>query len=160
MILFNRSKSLIAILLLTVILFSCCKSNQEAFNSAYRKLKDKNEEVQLAEKAKTASNVSKEMTQTFVDTTSVHPPENITLVLGEPINLSNYSIVARSFMNKTNARSYQGRMEDEGFPAILVQNEELMYRIIIASFKTESEARGKLQQIRQSFPESWILVRK
>lgn len=157
---FYLSKSFIAILLLTVLLFSSCKSNQEAFNSAYKKLKDKNEEVQLAEKAKTASIVSKEMTQTFVDTTSVHAPENITLVLGEPINLSNYSIVARSFMNQTNARSYQGRMEDEGFPAILVQNEELMYRIVIASFKTESEARSKLQQIRKSFPESWILVKK
>lgn len=147
-------------IILTIFLFSCCKSNKEAYNSAFRKLKEKSEENQLADRAKTASIVSKELTQHYTDTTAVHPPEMITLVVGEPINLSDYCIVAKTFINKTNARSFLGRMEDEGYPAVLIQNEELVYRIIIASFKTETEARNRLEQIRRTFPDAWILVKK
>jgi hypothetical protein len=155
-----RSVSFICFLVLMSSLFSCCKSNKDAYNSAYRILKQKSEDDQLDKKAKTAMTVSKELTQHITDTTAVHKPETITLVAGEPINLSDYSIVTKSFINKTNARSYQSRMEDDGYPAVLVQNEDLMFRIIIASFKTESEARARLVQIRQTFPEAWVLVRK
>jgi len=156
----KRSVYIISVLVISVSLFSCCKSNKDAFNTAYKKMKEKNEESQLDLKAKTATKVSNEVMMNYKDTSAIHPPETVNLVAGEPIHLSDYNIVAKSFMNKTNARSYQGRMEDEGYPAVLVQNEELMYRIIIASFKSPEEARKKLDQVRTLFPEAWILVRK
>ncbi len=156
----KRSFYFISVLILSLVLFSCCKSNKDAFNNAYKRMKEKNEDTQLDLKAKTASKVSNEVMMNYKDTSAVHPPEVVNLVAGEPINFSDYSIVAKSFMNKTNARSFHGRMEDDGYPAVLIQNEELMYRIVIASFKTQEEARKKLDQVRTLFPEAWILIRK
>lgn len=149
-----------ATLFLFLGLFSCCKSNKDAYNSAYKKLKEKNDEIQLAERAKTASDVSKEITMHYTDTTAVHPPESVTLLVGEPINFKEYSIVAKTFINRTNARSFQKRMEEEGYPAILVQNDELVFRIILISFDSEAEARDRLVSVRKVFPDAWILRRK
>lgn len=144
------------ILLMIFVLFSGCKSNQDAYNTTYRRLKEKEAEIVKA-KAKTAMSVPKEILSG--DSSATHISETINLIAGEGNNLSDYSIVVKSFINKTNARGYQARMIDDGYPAVLVQNEELMYRIIVASFESKDNAANKLNVLKNTFPEAWILVR-
>jgi len=148
----------VLLLPVSLLLFSCCKSNEKAYNAAYQKLKEKNEEIALTERAKTAETISDEVINRQTSG-SIKATEVVTLILGEETHLSKYSIVIKSFINKTNARSLYSRMIEEGHPAVLVQNKELMYRIIIESCRYEQDADRILSKVKQSWPDAWILVR-
>jgi len=41
---------------------------------------------------------------------------------------------------------------------LVVENDKGMLRVIIASFDTYQEARTKIDQIRDSYPDAWVLV--
>jgi hypothetical protein len=144
-------------LLAVLILFTACKSNQDAYNTAYRKLKEREDSL-MESKAQTATTIN--MDALAADSSSVYRSEEFTLILGDEKNLSDYSLVVKTFINRTNARGYYGRLEEEGYPAILIQNRNLLYRIIVASFPTLEEAQAKQQQLRETFPESFILRRR
>ena len=107
--------------------------------------------------AKTAMNVPKNAYSR--DTTDSNPIEKLNLILGKEENVSAYNIVARSFINRTNARGYYSQMVDKGFPAALVQNEDLMYRIVISSYLSMDDAVYKLKEISKAYPEAYILIR-
>lgn len=85
--------------------------------------------------------------------------ENFTLILGEEQSLLQYSIVSRSFINRTNARGFYSQMVEKKYPAVLIQNDDRMYRIIIASFSTLEEAESKLSDYKKSFPDAYILFK-
>jgi len=144
------------ILFLLMVVFVGCKSNPEAYSNTYRKLKEK-EESQFDANAKTAMDVPQSSNSN--DTTTGYLSENFNLVLGEKINVSDFNIVARSFINRTNARGYFSQMEDNGYPAVLVQNEEMLFRIIIASFTSREDAENKLKEIKKIYPEAYILMK-
>jgi len=144
------------IVFILLVVFVSCKSNPEAYSNTYRKLKEK-EESQMDANAKTAMDVPQNSYSN--DSTTGYPSEQITLILGETLNVSNYNIVARSFINKTNARGYFSQMVENGYPAALVQNDDMMFRIIIASFTSMEEAEKKLKEIKKNYPEAYILVK-
>jgi hypothetical protein len=141
---------------LLLFLLASCKSNQEAYNTTYQKLKEK-EEAMMDAKAKTAMDVPKSATSK--DSTNKYLSEKFNLILGDEQNISVYSIVTKSFINKTNAKSYFSRMEENGYPAALIQNEDLMFRIVVASFSTKIEAENKLKEINKDYPDAIILKR-
>jgi len=144
------------ILVLFMIILAGCKSNPEVYNTTYRKLKDK-EEAMMDANAKTAMKVPKSVFTN--DSTGSYLTEKLNLILGNEVNFSTYNIVARSFINRTNARGYYSQMVDNGFPAALVQNEDMMYRIIIASFLSMEDAQNRLKEISKAYPEAYILIR-
>jgi hypothetical protein len=150
-------KKYIVFILLGMMVLPACKSNLEAYNMAYQKLKEK-EESQVNSRAKTTMSVH--LDSTVNDSSVVYRTENLTLLLGVEKNFKDYNVVARTFINRTNARGYYEQMKEDGFPALLVQNQDQLYRIIVASFPTPELAEGKKAELKPKFPDISIVFRK
>lgn len=71
-----------------------------------------------------------------------------------------YHVVVGAFGNHDNARNLRNKLINEGNNAIMVQNEQNMLRVIIASYNDYSEARAKINQIRATYADAWVLVQK
>ncbi|MDD4921654.1 MAG: SPOR domain-containing protein [Bacteroidales bacterium] len=144
------------IFFLLLVLFSGCKSNPEAYNMAYDRLKQKEKSL-VDTNAKPAMDVPKKVLSK--DSSDIYKSEPVKLILGDEANLSVFSIVSKSFINRTNARGYYSQMLDKGYPAVLVQNEQMMFRIIVGSFEGKDQAEHKLKELKTVFPEAYILIR-
>ena len=66
-------------------------------------------------------------------------------------NLKKYSVVIASLSVKLNAESLKSRMEAEGYPVILAQNEQGMYRVIVASYDDKESAVAKRDEIYRKY---------
>lgn len=71
-----------------------------------------------------------------------------------------YHVVVGSFKSQTNAKGLQTILVKEGNKAFIVINEQGMYRVLIASYNAYSEARTKINQIKDRFADAWVLVQK
>jgi len=71
-----------------------------------------------------------------------------------------YHVVVGSFKSQTNAKGLQTTLKSEGNKALVVVNEQGMFRVLIASFNEYSEARARINQIKDRFADSWVLVQK
>lgn len=142
--------------LMMVVGFSSCKPKQSAYSAAYERAKQR----ELAQQ-RTQDSVEP---ITATDN-STFRSERVNPADGENANgLRAYSVVIGSFQNITNARSLKERMVSEGFAfAMLAQNEQGMYRVIITSFDTKDEAVRSREDIKARFAplfsDAWILQR-
>lgn len=142
-----------------LLLFSCCKSNEKAYQIAYEKIKEKETEREQLEVA--------EMMSDGVDTILVRTTnkiiakinESVSVVEGDANSLSKYNIVIKSLINQTNARSLYGRMVEEGHKAVLVKNVKNEYRVVVASSLYEPDANNIANAFKETWPDTWILVR-
>jgi cell division septation protein DedD len=150
-------KKYVVIMLLGIMVLPACKSNLEAYNMAYQKLKDK-EEAQVNSRAKTTMSVHLDSTSN--DSSVVYKTENLTLLVGNDKNFKDYNLVAKTFINRTNARAYFDQMKENGYPALLVQNQDQLYRIIVASCPTPELAEARKAELKLKFPEASIVFRK
>ena len=71
--------------------------------------------------------------------------------------LKKYHVVIGSFGNKDNALRLQGQMKPQYEP-IIVRNEKGMYRVLLMTYDTYKEAKTKIVEIREQFPDAWVLV--
>lgn len=71
-----------------------------------------------------------------------------------------YHVVVGSFKNKDNARGLVSTLRGEGNNALMVVNEQGMFRVLIASFDNYAQARSRINQINSRFPDAWVLVQK
>ena len=71
--------------------------------------------------------------------------------------LKKYHVVIGSFGNKDNALRLQVEMRPNYEP-ILVQNDRGMYRVLLMTYDTYKEAKAKIAEIRDKFPDAWVLV--
>lgn len=71
-----------------------------------------------------------------------------------------YHVVVGSFKNRDNAKKLQGTLNSEGNNAVIVVNEQGMYRVLIASYNEYMDARNRINQINNRFPDAWVLVQK
>lgn len=145
---------------------SCQSSKTSAYRAAYEKAKEKD--------------VSQPVTNDIVvynppqvnDIVVYTPPpqnektqtEKITPVLREDASsLKKFSVVIYSFKNQTNANSAKDEMIRHGYQVILAQNENKMYRVIVASYDDKASAIAKKNEIRAKyaprFDDIWILER-
>jgi|SRR5665647_4542 len=147
----------VVFILLGLILLPACKSNLEAYNMAYQKLKDK-QEAQVNTRAKTTMTVH--LDSLSKDSSAIYRTENLTLLLGNEKVFLDYNVVAKTFINRTNARGYYEQMKEDKYPALLVQNLDQLYRIIVASFPTPELAEGRKAELKEKFPEISIVFRK
>jgi hypothetical protein len=151
-------KHFYVLLPIVCLLFSCCKSNEKAYNQAFQRMKEKQEEQLNFNRLNTAvTDSEKVVKQNQAAISKIN--ESVTVIMGEEKNLSVYNLVIKGFINKTNAVSLYNRMKDEGLPAVLVQNDELNYRIITGSSKNVYVAEKLLDKAKNTWPEAWILVR-
>jgi len=71
-----------------------------------------------------------------------------------------YHVVVGSFRNRSNAVGLQQTLNREGNNAVIVVNEQGMFRVLIASYNTQSEARAKIREVNRRFPDVWLLMQR
>lgn len=78
--------------------------------------------------------------------------------------VNSYFIIVGSFSSLDNAKKYRETLIAEGFtPIILQSNTSGYFRVCVNSFKNETEARTRVQEIRKNFPkyyDSWLLIKQ
>lgn len=73
-----------------------------------------------------------------------------------------YFVIIGSFSQLDNAKNYRETLLDEGFTPIILHSETGYYRVCVNSYKSESEARSRVTQVRQAFPkysDVWLLIK-
>ena len=152
--------------LCTALAFSSCKSSESAYKKAYEKAKQQ----ELAEaSAATEAPVEAPAVETApapapVVSTAPVREEKVELVSGE--GLRAYSVVCGSFGVKSNADGLKAQMDNEGYNAKVVYNaQNNMYRVIVESFDTRSEAARARDAFKAKYPNrkdfqgAWLLYR-
>jgi len=147
-----------------VLAFGSCKPKQSAYKAAYEQAKEKESTapvVVVEEEVIEVAPVSKPRTTTSDATTR---SEKINVAQGEDgSRLKRYSVVVGSFQNKTNAYSLKERMENDGYNAVLGENEQGMLRVIVASYDDKADAADSRDRIKAkyapNFQDAWLLER-
>ena len=73
--------------------------------------------------------------------------------------LKKYHVVIGSFGNKDNALRLQAQMRPQYEP-IIVRNEKGMYRVLLMTYDTYKEAKTKISEVRDQFPDAWVLIKQ
>lgn len=73
--------------------------------------------------------------------------------------LNVYNVVIGSFSKKQNAINLKNDQQPAYNPIIVV-NENGMFRVILISYRTYDEAKRKISEINDRFPDAWVLVQK
>lgn len=71
-----------------------------------------------------------------------------------------YHVVVGSFSVQSNAKNLQRTLNNEGNSAIVVVNQQGMYRVLIASYDEYAQARARINQINTRFPDAWVLMQR
>ena len=147
-----------------VLALGSCKPKQSAYKAAYEQAKVKEstapvEVVEQEEEVVEVAPVSKPSTSTATTRT-----EKINAAQGEDASrLKRYSVVVGSFKNKTNAYALKERMQNDGYNAVLGENEQGMLRVIVASFDNKADAADSRDAIKANnapnIQDAWLLVR-
>ena len=154
--------------LCVALAFSSCKSSESAYKKAYEKAKQ--QELADASAASPTTEAPAEIVAP-VETAPVAPvtsapvrEEKVELVSGE--GLRAYSVVCGSFGVKSNADGLKAQMDNEGYNAKVVYNaQNNMYRVIVESFDTRSEAARARDAFKAKYPNrkdfqgAWLLYR-
>ncbi len=134
--------------------FTSCKPKKSAYRAAYERAQQK-PILQDADQVQPVSDA-------YASEGTVRR-ERVTPAAGESATgIKAFSVVIGSFQNVTNARSLKERMNGEGFTdAVLAQNEQGMYRVIVTSFDNKAEAIRSRESIKVRFAplfqDAWIL---
>lgn len=142
--------------------FTSCKSSESAYKKAYEQAKQQ----ELAEANKTTpveavAPVAPVTPAAPVETGSIRE-EKVQLVSGN--GLKAYSVVCGSFGVKANADGLKNQLDGDGYNAKVVYNaEKNMYRVIVESFDTRSEAAQARDSFKAKYPNrkdfqgAWLL---
>lgn len=129
--------------------FSSCKPKQSAYKSVYEAARERE-----LEQNKAAEPVQKPVYPAYNSDVSDEPvrSEKIQAVYeSDASGLKAYSVVIATLSVKPNAEALKKRFEDEGYRIILAQNEQGMYRVIIASYDNKADAVAKRNEIRDKY---------
>lgn len=141
--LFPLGLAFIAMLALT----TSCKPKQSAYKQVYEAAKEK----EMQEEASQPTTVVKDAAPLPPVEVSVRKEKVEPVYATDAPNLKKYSVVIASLSVKLNAESLKSRMEAEGYPVILAQNEQGMYRVIVASYDDKESAIAKRDEIYQKY---------
>lgn len=147
--------------LCVALAFSSCKSSESAYKKAYEQAKQQ----ELADATTKAAPVETVAPVAPVAPVADNTPvreEKVRLVSGD--GLKAYSVVCGSFGVKANADGLKTKMDNDGYNAKVVYNaEKNMYRVIVESFDSRSEAARARDAFkakypnRQDFQGAWLL---
>ncbi len=148
-----------------ILALGSCKPKQSAYKAAYEQAKEKEttapvEVIEEQETVEEVTPVSKPRVSSVTTRT-----EKINAAQGEDASrLKRFSVVVGSFKNKTNAYSLKERMQNDGYNAVLGENEQGMLRVIVASFDNKADAAESRNAIKAkyapNFQDAWILERQ
>jgi cell division protein FtsN len=75
---------------------------------------------------------------------------------------NNFFVILGSFGQLDNAKNYRETLLNKGFTPIILHSETGYYRVCVNSYQNETEARTRVAQIRQTYPEYsdvWLLIK-
>ncbi|GHV57616.1 cell division protein [Bacteroidia bacterium] len=150
---------LVGLMCMLAIAFSGCKPKQSAYQKVYEAAQSR-PTVYQAQTAPVAPSYTPAPAVQTAPANTTFQTEKVTAVDGRGIK--QYSVVIGSFLNKTNAESLKTRMQNQGYTPVLAQNEKGMYRVIVATFDTKSDAYVQRDAIKERYPEfsdAWLLER-
>jgi cell division septation protein DedD len=148
--------------------FTSCKSSESAYKQAYLKAKQQEEIQQQQQPAvvqtqpetnvvvplqeKPANN-----TQVVDNTDNVRvTQERVSLISGN--GLKNFSVVVGSFQSQANAMGLQQQLNNAGYNAQVVKNEERnMYRVVATTFDTKEEASASRNDLQSKYAGASLL---
>ena len=136
----------LALLCLSFIATSC-KPKQSAYKSVYEAAKER----EMQETSNESNTVVKSAGTLSPVEVSVKKEKVTPVYSSDAAGLKSFSVVIASLGVKLNAESLKSRMEKEGYPVILAQNEEGMYRVIVASYDDKQSAAMKRNEIYEKY---------
>lgn len=74
-----------------------------------------------------------------------------------------YFVIVGSYGNPNNAERARTILSSQGFTPIILKSETGLNRLCVNSYTNEAEARLRVQQIRNTYPEyhdAWLLIRQ
>jgi cell division protein FtsN len=74
-----------------------------------------------------------------------------------------YFVILGSFGQLDNAKTFRENLLNEGFAPIILHSETGYYRVCVNSYKSETDARSRVREIRQAFPkyaDLWLLIKQ
>ena len=75
---------------------------------------------------------------------------------------NNYFVILGSFGELNNAKNFRETLLNRGFTPIILHSETGYYRVCVNSYRSESEARNRVAQVRNTYPEyrdTWLLIK-
>lgn len=145
--------------------FTACKSKQKM--TAVPGANVPAATTTAAPPATTSSTVTSSTTRPVQQTTppqqEVTRQETFKLAAGETNNNAmskKFHVVVGAFSIHDNARNLRTKLTREGNDALTVENDKGMLRVIIASYNEYTQAKAKINEIRATYPDAWVLVQK
>ena len=131
-----------------VFFVASCKPKQSAYKSVYEAAKER--EMQETSTESTHTVVKDAGTLSPIEV-SVRKEKVTPVYHTDAAGLKSFNVVIASLSVKLNAESLKTRMENEGYPVILAQNEQGMYRVIVASYDDRQSAVEKRNEIYEKY---------
>jgi cell division septation protein DedD len=133
-----------ALVLVTLLLIGVsCKPKQSAYKQVYEAAKER----EMQQTASQPITVVKDASPLPPAEVSVRKEKVEAVYPTDAAGLRRFSVVIASLSVKLNAESLKNRMESEGYSVILAQNEQGMYRVIVASYDDRAQAAAKRDEI-------------
>ncbi len=137
-----------ALVLVTLLLIGVsCKPKQSAYKQVYEAAKER----EMQQTASQPTTVVKDASPLPPVEVSVRKEKVEAVYPTDAAGLRKYSVVIASLSVKLNAESLKGRMENEGHSVILAQNQQGMYRVIVASYNDRAQAAAKRDEIYRTY---------
>lgn len=130
-----------------LVLGASCKPKQSAYKQVYEAAKER--EVQQS--ASQPTTVVKDASPLPPVEVSVRKERVEPVYANDAAGLKRFNVVIASLSVKLNAESLKNRMENEGHKVILAENEQGMYRVIVASYDDKNQAAAKREEIYRTY---------
>lgn len=148
-----------------VAMTSCGSSKESAYRKAYEKAKAQEQlveqqPVQQVVETPVVTPVQPAQNQTVNNyENETFRSEALTVVSGA--GLKAYSVVVGSFGVKANAEGLQRTLNNAGYNAQIAYNSSRnMYRVVATTFATKGDAVNSRNQLRNQYPDAWLLFNK
>lgn len=151
-----KKNLMLGLALISALAFVSCKSKESSYKKAYEKAKQQETYVQTTEPTQTVTPVTTVTPTQPVDNSNLRS-ERFEVIGGG--SLKAYNVVCGSFSKLDNAQNLRNTLVNKGYSAQIAQNEKGMYRVIASSFDERSSAINSRDQLRNTYPDAWILYR-
>ena len=145
---------MLGLALISALAFVSCKSSESSYKKAYEKAKQQ-ETTQVTTTTPVA--VTPVQTVTPAQNTANDRSERFNVIGGG--SLKAFNVVCGSFGKLDNAQNLRNTLVNKGYSAQIAQNENGMYRVIASSFDDRQSAVNSRDQLRQTYPDAWLLYR-
>jgi len=148
---------MLGLALVSALAFVSCKSKESSYKQAYEKAKQQ-EQMQTTTPQQTTVTPAQTVTTPAQNTDSSNLRSERFNVIGGG-SLKAFNVVCGSFGSLQNAQNLRNTLVNKGYNAQIAQNENGMYRVIAASFDDRNAAVSSRDQLRNTYPDAWLLYR-